>query len=85
MDKKKEKACLERIKELYSSLNTKEQNVAKYILENPKDIVHFSITELADNSGASDTTVFRLCNKLGIPRFENKLGFYNGRANGKYI
>ena len=63
---KANKGCLERIREVYSSLNIKEQKVAKYILENPKDIIHFSITELAESSSVSDTTVFRLCNKLDI-------------------
>lgn len=40
------KSCLERIKEVYSSLNAKEQKVAKYILDNAEDIVHFSITDV---------------------------------------
>lgn len=70
MDNKNIKSCIERIKDIYSSLNTKEQEVAKYILENPKDIVHFSITELADASKVSDATVFRLCNKLGYKGYQ---------------
>lgn len=71
MEKPSSKSCIERIKEVYSSLNAKEQKVAKYILENPKDIVHFSITELADSSSVSDATVFRLCNKLGYKGYQD--------------
>lgn len=71
MERRKGKSCIEIIKDLYSSLNAKEQKVAKYILENPKDIVHFSITELADSSGVSDATVFRLCNKLGYKGYQD--------------
>ncbi|MBP2032269.1 DNA-binding MurR/RpiR family transcriptional regulator [Clostridium algifaecis] len=65
------KSCLERIREVYSSLNAKEQKVAKYILDNTEDIVHFSITELADCSSVSDATVFRLCNKLGYKGYQD--------------
>nr|WP_245331490.1 MurR/RpiR family transcriptional regulator [Clostridium algifaecis] len=62
---------MERIREVYSSLNAKEQKVAKYILDNTEDIVHFSITELADCSSVSDATVFRLCNKLGYKGYQD--------------
>ncbi|ERI93602.1 transcriptional regulator, RpiR family [Clostridiales bacterium oral taxon 876 str. F0540] len=65
------KGCLDRIKETYTSLNTAEKKVAQYILENPKEIIHISITELADNSSASETTVFRLCNKLGYKGYQD--------------
>lgn len=65
------KSCLDRIKEVYSSLNTAGKKVAQYILENPKEIIRLSITELADNSNASETTVFRLCNKLGYKGYQD--------------
>jgi len=64
------KNCIERINECYNELKSAEQKVAKYILENPKDIIHFSITELADTSGVSETTVFRLCNRLGYKGYQ---------------
>ncbi len=71
MDKNNEKGCLERIVELYSTLNKAEKKAAKYILENPRDIVHFSITELAEASDVSETTIFRLCNSLGYKGFQD--------------
>lgn len=62
--------CLARIRDIYSSLNSAEKKVAKFILENPKDIVHLSITEVSDNSQVSDATVFRLCQKLGYKGYQ---------------
>lgn len=64
------KGCLERVREIYNTLNGAEKKVAKYILENAKEIIHLSITELADNSKASETTVFRFCNKLGYKGYQ---------------
>jgi DNA-binding MurR/RpiR family transcriptional regulator len=64
MESYQENGCLERIREAYADLNDAEKKVAKYILENPEDIIHFSITELAESSDVSDATVSRLCKKL---------------------
>ncbi|MDF2891158.1 MAG: transcriptional regulator, RpiR family [Clostridia bacterium] len=60
MESYQENSCLERIREAYADLNDAEKKVAKYILENPGDIIHFSITELAESSDVSDATVSRL-------------------------
>lgn len=62
--------CLIRIREIYSSLKTAEKKAARYILENPESIIHFSITEFAYESKASETTIFRLCNKLGYRGYQ---------------
>lgn len=70
MPRQSSKGCLDRIRETYSSLNGAEKKVAKYILDNPKDIIHFSITELAEHSGVSEATVFRLCNRLGYKGYQ---------------
>lgn len=65
------KSCLDRIREKFSDLNLVEKKAAKYILENPRDIIHFSITELAEASKASETTIFRLCNKLAYKGYQD--------------
>lgn len=62
--------CLLKIREIYSSLKPAEKKVAHYILENPADVVHFSITEFAFSCKASETTIFRLCNKLGYRGYQ---------------
>lgn len=64
-------SCLERITSSYGSLKGAERKVAQYILENSKDIIHFSITELAEASHSSEATVFRLCSKLGYKGYQD--------------
>ncbi|GAA0078097.1 MurR/RpiR family transcriptional regulator [Clostridium sp. CTA-5] len=71
MSCEKNKSCLERITNIYSELKGAEKKVAQYVLENPKNIIHFSITELAEESKASEATVFRLCSKLGYKGYQD--------------
>lgn len=65
-----ERGCLDRIRELYVSLYGAEKKVAKFILENPGNIIHFSITELADSSSVSEATITRLCKKLNYKGYQ---------------
>ena len=71
MNKLEQMGCLERIRNIYSSLNSAERKAAQFILENPKKIIHFSITELSNSSHVSDATVFRLCQKLGYKGYQD--------------
>lgn len=57
--------CLEQIRTLYNSLKTAEKKAADYILKHPEEIIHCSITEFSCLCDASESTIFRLCNKLG--------------------
>lgn len=70
MKEKRLDSYIKRIEENYSSLNNSEKKVAKYVLENPKDIIQFTITELADKSGVSDASVFRFCQKIGYSGYQ---------------
>ncbi len=54
----------------YSNMNKLEKQVAKKVLDNPKNIVHMSISEVAIYCDVSDTTVFRFCNRLGFKGFQ---------------
>lgn len=63
-------SCLQRIREIYSELKGAEKRVAEYILLNPNDIIHFSITELADECKSGEATIFRLCRKLGYKGYQ---------------
>ncbi|CCJ32805.1 MurR/RpiR family transcriptional regulator [Caloramator australicus] len=65
-----EQNCIQRIRDIYSSLKGAEKKVAEYILKNPKDIIHFSITELSDVVGCGDATIIRLCKKLGYKGYQ---------------
>jgi len=47
-----------------------EKRIAQIILDNPRDIVQMSITELAARSKVSDATVVRFCRRLGMQGYQ---------------
>jgi RpiR family carbohydrate utilization transcriptional regulator len=59
-----------KIKAIYSSLSSKEKAVADYILDNPKEIIHLSITGFAENSSVAEATIFRFCKRLGFRGYQ---------------
>jgi DNA-binding MurR/RpiR family transcriptional regulator len=62
--------CLQKIREIYSELKNAEKRVAEYILQNPQDIIHYSITELAETCKSGEATIFRLCKRLGYKGYQ---------------
>lgn len=62
--------CLPRIRSIYQALTKAEQKVADYILANPNEVVHLSITELAEIAGGAEATIFRLCQKAGFKGYQ---------------
>ncbi|MFC6229591.1 MurR/RpiR family transcriptional regulator [Paenibacillus allorhizosphaerae] len=67
---------LQAIRDKQPSLHRKEQELAQYVLEHAPEVVHLSITELADRSGASTATVSRFCRSFlfkGYADFRMKL------------
>lgn len=61
---------MQKIRELYNSLKGAEKRVAEYILKQPKDIIHFSITELAETVKCGEATIIRFCKKLGYKGYQ---------------
>lgn len=59
-----------RLRSIYPSLTAAEQRAAGYILENPGEIIHLSITELAELAQTAEATIFRLCKRLGYRGFQ---------------
>jgi len=57
--------CLTRIEQAYNGLVETARRVADYILQQPSAAVGLSITELAECSRVSDTTVLRFVRSLG--------------------
>jgi len=55
----------------YSSLRKSETKVADFILEHPEAAIHFSVSELAEQTGVSDPTVIRFCRNLGFKGFQD--------------
>lgn len=63
-------SCLPILRSMYSELTKAEQKIADYILENPAEVMHMTISELAEASASADATIFRLARKLGFPGFQ---------------
>lgn len=59
-----------RIKSGYNQFTKAEKQVADYVLENTKDVLFMSITDLADECNVGDTTVFRFCKTLGLKGYQ---------------
>ncbi len=55
----------------YGSLRKSETKVADFILEHPQDVIHFSVSELADQASVSEPTVIRFCRGLGFKGFQD--------------
>lgn len=62
--------CLPKLRKMFAALRPSEKKVASYILKNAAQVIYQSITELSANSGASDATVIRLCNRLGYSGYQ---------------
>jgi len=63
-------SCLPRIRSGFHNLTKTEQKTATYILENSPDVIHMTITELAEAAENAEATVFRLCKKLGFSGYQ---------------
>ncbi len=70
-DNKPVSGCLPRIRSIFSTLTKAEQKVGEYILANPAEVIHLSITELAEAAGSAEATVFRLCQKLEFKGYQS--------------
>lgn len=70
-DNKMVTGCLPRIRSIFNILTKAEQKVGEYILANPAEVIHLSITELADAAGSAEATVFRLCQKLDFKGYQS--------------
>lgn len=52
-------------------LRKSEVKVAEYIRAHAGEVIHFSISELADNAGVSEPTVIRFCRALGFKGYQD--------------
>ena len=62
--------CFVRIEGTYSSLRTAEQRVADFILKYAEDLIYLTVTELAERTQTSESTVVRLCQKIGYKGYQ---------------
>ncbi|PGL71808.1 MurR/RpiR family transcriptional regulator [Bacillus sp. AFS055030] len=61
---------LGKIRSYYARLSDKEKKIADYILQNPKHIIHSTITEVAEDLNVADATVFRFCKRIGFKGYQ---------------
>jgi RpiR family transcriptional regulator, carbohydrate utilization regulator len=59
-----------RIQGAYSTLRAAEQRVADFILKHPDDLIYLTVTELAERTNTSESTVVRLCQKIGYKGYQ---------------
>ncbi|KIL43645.1 MurR/RpiR family transcriptional regulator [Jeotgalibacillus campisalis] len=63
--------CLAKIRSLYPSFSTKELKIADFILNDPQNIIHLTITQFAEELNVADSTVFRFCKRIGFTGYQS--------------
>lgn len=59
------------LRAILDQLKPSERKVAEYILENPKEIVKYSVQKLAELSGVSEATIIRLSKTLNMTGYQD--------------
>ncbi|WP_117195818.1 MurR/RpiR family transcriptional regulator [Rhizobium terrae] len=62
--------ALDRLRVLKGSLPPTAARIADFIVENAQDVVHMSVTEVAESAQASEGSVISLCQQLGARGFQ---------------
>ncbi|CAM3874187.1 MurR/RpiR family transcriptional regulator [Alkalicoccus chagannorensis] len=62
--------CKHRIRGIYNNLRDKERRIADYILEYPEEIVHSTISQVAEQLEVAEATVFRFCKRIGFKGYQ---------------
>lgn len=52
------------------TLSKSQQRIGDYILNHPREVIYFSITELAEKTGVGEATISRFCWILGLHGFQ---------------
>lgn len=76
---------LTKIRAEYNQFTKAEKKVADYILQNPRDVLFMSITDLAEVCEVGDTSVFRFCKTLNLKGYQEfkmmlSLSLHDGRT-----
>ncbi|RKL67124.1 RpiR family transcriptional regulator [Salipaludibacillus neizhouensis] len=62
--------CKHRIRASYHSFREKEQRIADYILAHPEEIIHSTISQVAEKLQVAEATVFRFCKHIGFKGYQ---------------
>ena len=67
----------------YNNFTNTEKKVASYVLENTKDVIYMSITDLAEVCGVGESSVFRFCKTLKLRGYQEfKIALAHNAAIG---
>ena len=58
------------IKSQYNTFNETERKIADYIINNTKDLIYSTISQVAEKLQVSDATIFRFCKKNSLKGFQ---------------
>jgi RpiR family carbohydrate utilization transcriptional regulator len=58
------------LRNAYAALNPAEQRIADYVMAKPTEAIYLTITELAERTEVSESTVVRLCQSLGLRGYQ---------------
>ena len=61
---------LVKMRTVYNQFTRAEKKVADYILQNPKEVLFMSITDLAEACHVGDTSVFRFCKSMELKEYQ---------------
>ena len=61
---------LTKVKLAYNQFTKAEKKVASYILQNPREVLFMSITDLAEACDVGDTSVFRFCKTMELKGYQ---------------
>lgn len=59
------------VEEKYYDLTKPERKAADYMTQNQEELIYCSISDLAERAETSETTLVRICKKLGYGGFQN--------------
>ncbi len=62
--------AIDRLRALREDLPPTARRIAEFIVSNASDVIHMSVTEVAERSGASEGSVISLCQTLGARGFQ---------------
>lgn len=62
---------LDSLTERYNALTRSEKKLAGYLFAEPTEAQYLSISSLAENSGVSEATITRFCQKMGLSGYNN--------------
>jgi DNA-binding MurR/RpiR family transcriptional regulator len=62
-------SILLKAKSMFESLKPSEKKVARYLINRADDVIHFSISDLAENAGCSEASISRFVRRLGFTKY----------------